>query len=62
MSTQLSMQKLCDEIRRNLNEQQMTEALENAGFAVHESGQELIEALAECIQAGDVDEAVIYGN
>lgn len=53
------MQDLCDRIRRNLTENEMQEALESAGFAVHETGQELVEALANAIEQGDVDESVL---
>ncbi|MNG31077.1 hypothetical protein D3C84_1168190 [compost metagenome] len=56
------MQDLCDRIRRNLTESEMQEALESAGFAVHETGQELVEALANAIDQGDVDESVLDGG
>jgi len=57
----MNEQQLCDEIRKNLTEEQMKQALENAGFAVHEEGQELVEALCEAVQQGDVPESVIEG-
>ena len=53
------MQRLCDQIRRNLTEDEMINILEDAGFAVDESGQELIEALAEAVEQGDVCESCI---
>ena len=55
----MSEQQLCDAIRKNLSEDQMQSALEDAGFAVHETGQELVEALCEAIQQGDVPESVL---
>jgi len=54
-------QQICDQIRKNLTEEQMKQALEGAGFAVHEEGQELVEALCEAIQQGDVSESVVEG-
>lgn len=53
------MQHLCDRIRRNMTEENMTAALEGAGFAVNETGQDLIEALATAIEQGDVSELVL---
>lgn len=53
------MQRLCDQIRHNLTEDEMINILEDAGFAVDESGQELIEALAEAVEQGDVCESCI---
>ena len=55
----MNTQELCDRIRRNLTEKQMQDALEGAGFAVHESGQELVEALCTAIEQGDVSESVL---
>lgn len=52
-------QQICDAIRKNLTEDEMKAALEAAGFAVHEEGQELVEALCEAIQQGDVPESVL---
>jgi hypothetical protein len=57
----MNEQQLCDAIRRELTEEQMKQALENAGFAVHEEGHELVEALCEAIQQGDVPESVLEG-
>lgn len=57
--TTMNTQELCDRIRRNLTEKQMQDALEGAGFAVHESGQELVEALCTAIEQGDVSESVL---
>lgn len=51
-------QQLCDAIRRNMDEKQMTQALESAGFAVFERGQELVEAVANAIMQGDVSAVV----
>lgn len=53
------MQQLCDDIRRNLTEEEMKAALEEVGFAVNETGQDLIEALATAINDGDVCVSVI---
>lgn len=55
----MSSQKLCDRIRRNMSEAEMQVALEDAGFAVHEAGQELVDAVCTAIEQGDVDESVI---
>ena len=52
-------QELCDEIRRNMTEEQMKQALEDAGFAVWESGQELVEAVCDAVQTGDIPEHII---
>ncbi len=57
----MNEQQICDQIRKNLTEEQMKQALEGAGFAVHEEGQELVEALCEAIQQGDVSESVVEG-
>lgn len=53
------LQQLCDRIRRNMTEEEMTAALEGAGFAVSETGHELVVALASSIDAGDVSESVL---
>lgn len=52
-------QEICDRIRRNLTEDEMKTALEGAGFAVHETGHELVDALYQAIEAGDVSESVL---
>jgi len=52
-------QQLCDRIRRNMTENEMTAALEGAGFAVSETGHDLVVALATAIELGDVCESVI---
>lgn len=57
----MNEQQLCDAIRKNLTEEEMKAVLENAGFAVHEEGQELVEALCEAVQQGDVAESVVEG-
>lgn len=57
----MNMQKLCDSIRRNMTEAQMKAALESAGFAVWETGQELVEAVATAIEQGDLDPSVCEG-
>lgn len=53
------MQQLCDRVRRNMTEEEMTAALEGAGFAVSETGHELVVALAAAIELGDVSESVL---
>lgn len=55
----MNTQQLCDPIRRHMSEAEMQTALEDAGFAVQESGQELVEAVCTAIEQGDVDESVI---
>lgn len=55
----MNTQQLCDRIRRHMSEAEMQTALEDAGFAVQESGQELVEAVCTAIEQGDVDESVI---
>jgi len=53
------MQVLCDQIRRNMTEEEIKTALEGAGFSVFETGQELVEAVAQAISEGDVSESVL---
>jgi hypothetical protein len=53
------MQQLCDRVRRNMTEEEMTAALEGAGFAVSETGHDLVVAVAAAIELGDVSESVL---
>lgn len=50
----MSSQAICDHIRANFSEAEMIEILEDHGFAVHETGHELVEALCESVEQGDV--------
>lgn len=50
----IDMQQLCDQIRYEMTEDEMVQALESAGFSVHETGQELVEAVAEAVIQGDI--------
>jgi len=51
----IDMQQLCDQIRSEMTEDEMVQALESSGFAVHETGQELVEAVAEAVVQGDIE-------
>lgn len=50
----IDMQQLCDQIRYEMTEDEMVQALESAGFSVHETGQELVEAVAEAVIQGEI--------
>lgn len=52
-------QKLCDEIRKRLTEEDMKSCLEGAGFCVYETGQELVEAVMEALLQGDFEYEIL---